>query len=65
LRPSVVERGLYRIQGGQDMDRPEGVTSVMFADIQRAVENLDVEEMGPRTASAILQVGLFGKVVYS
>lgn len=59
----VVHRGLYRCQGGQ-ADRPEGVSSAAHAEINAADSEQDADLMSPATASILIQVGLFGKVVY-
>lgn len=64
LNHVVIERGLSKIQGGQRMSRPDGVTDLMFVEIQMAVSDMDPQMMTPATASAIIQVGLFGRVIY-
>ncbi len=62
--PTVVERGIRRIQGGQNMARPVGVTMRMLIETNMADGQLDAEQMSPATANAVIQVGLFGKVLY-
>lgn len=62
---TVVQRGIYRIQGGQRMERPAGLTQTMLDEVQAADACLDPFKMTPATASAVIQVGLFGKVIYS
>lgn len=60
----IVARGVWRISGGQLMERPTGVTEEMAAQLGRALSDLDAELMTPATASKVIQVGLYREVRY-
>jgi hypothetical protein len=60
----VVARGVWRVTGGQSMDRPTGFTEEMADQLSRALSDLDPEQLDPATASAVIQVGLYREVRY-
>jgi hypothetical protein len=64
LDAEVVARGVWRVTGGQSMDRPLGFTEEMANQLSRALSDLDADHLNPATASAIIQVGLFQRVRY-
>jgi hypothetical protein len=60
----VVQRGVWRMSGGQRTERPAGVTQAMSAQLARALSDMDAEMLTPATAAAVIQVGLYGEVRY-
>ena len=57
----VVARGVWRCTGGQG-ERPTGFTKPMHEQLSLALSDLDPELMDPKTASAVIQVGLYQEV---
>lgn len=64
LTRHTVGRGVWRTTGGQQMDLPDGFTIEMANQVKRALSDLDSELVDPATASALIQVGLYGEVRY-
>lgn len=64
LTRETVARGVWRITGGQQMNRPDGWTSAEHSELSRALSDLDADHLSPGTASAVIQVGLYGEVRY-
>lgn len=64
LTRDTVGRGVWRVTGGQQMDLPEGFTAQMADQVKLALSDLDSELVDPATASALIQVGLYGEVRY-
>lgn len=60
----VVQRGIWRVQGGQTKELVLGFDADMKAEVIKADTEQDAELMTPATCSALIQVGLFGKVMY-
>ena len=60
----VVARGIWRVKGGQNKDRPVGFTEEMADQLSRALSDMDADELDPATASATIQVGLYREVLY-
>ena len=64
LTRQTVSRGVWRATGGQQMGLPNGFTSEMADQVKRALSDLDSALVDPATASALIQVGLYGEVRY-
>lgn len=64
LTRETVARGVWRITGGQQMNRPAGWTAEQHSQLSRAMSDLDADHLEPGTASAVIQVGLYGEVRY-
>ncbi len=60
----VVARGVWRMSGGQQMERPPGVTKEMTDQLSRALSDMDADMLAPATASKLIQVGLYSEVRY-
>lgn len=64
LTRDIVGRGVWRATGGQQMDLPDGFTVEMADQLKRAMSDLDSDLVDPATASAVIQLGLYGEVRY-
>lgn len=60
---AIARRGIWRTTGGQ-YQRPVGVSSTMADQVRHSYGELDADLMSVRTASNLIQVGLFGAVVH-